>query len=65
MYIALSIFRRMAARLGAFNATRATDPGSQAAPRRRVGARVAMQVKRAPTTWPLHEQAAQTPSNLM
>jgi hypothetical protein len=63
MYIALSIFRRMAARLGAFNATGQAD--SQAAPRRRVGARVAVQVKRAPMKWPSHGQAAQTPSNLM
>jgi hypothetical protein len=65
MYIALSIFRRMAERLGAFNATPQAAPDSQVPPRQRAGARVAVQVKRAPMKWPLHGQAAQTPSNLM
>jgi hypothetical protein len=65
MYIALSIFHRMAARLGALNATRKPGPDSQVAPRGRARARVAVQVKRAPTKWQLHGQPAQTPSNLM
>jgi hypothetical protein len=65
MYIALSIFHHMAARLGALNATRKARPDSQVAPRRRAGASVAVQVKRAPMKWSLHGQAAQTPSNLM
>jgi hypothetical protein len=68
MYTALSIFRRMAKRLGGLNRTRPADPDSRAAAgaskaQRRAG--VAAQVRRSPLKWQVHAQAAQTPSNLM
>jgi hypothetical protein len=70
MYRALSIFRRMAKRLGAFSAKRQAGPASHGAdragkPQRRAGARVAAQGNRSPMKWQLHGQAPQTPSNLM
>lgn len=66
MYTALSIFRRLTLRGRPLNTTPQAAPDSgPSRSARRAGGGVAAKVNRAPMTWPLDGQAAQTPSNMM